>query len=555
MLFAGCGVVRSSELASRLGPLSSQPLMNAVRTFLRSLRSVPRFAVLAVLWSGFGEPNARALHQDEKPAAFGFDQVAAIAKEAATRPYSRPSEDLPAPLANLGYDQYRDIRFHPAAALFHPEGLPFEIQLFHRGYLYRAPVVLHVVENGVASLVAYRGESFEFGPSVAPTLKDAGLPTDLGFAGFRVHCALNRDDYKDELGVFLGASYFRMLSRNQVYGISARGLAVNTAEPEGEEFPSFREFWIEKPAADAKQLRVQAWLDSKSLSGAYEFTFEPGDASVVRVRVKLFARATVAKLGIAPLTSMFLFGEDRVRRPADFRPEVHDSDSLLVAAKDGSWIFRPLRNPERTHRVSRFDASGARGFGLLQRDREFRDYQDIESRFEKRPSLWVVPEHGFENGAVELVEIPTDLEIHDNIVAYFVPQDVLREGESAEFSYAVVAPSGDPVDEPADEKNLRVDSTRVHARGAGDASLFVIEFRDPRGLASKSDDVRPAPTARVTSSRGKVSEIVVQRNEAAGTWRLAFDWTGDSGEVDLTARLLVGDAAVSETWVYSYVTP
>jgi glucans biosynthesis protein len=422
--------------------------------------------------------------------------------------------------------------------------LPFEIQLFHRGYLYTSPVRVHRVNAEGATRLVFDPGAFDYGAIAG--VDPASLTAELDFAGFRAHYALNRDDYKDEVVAFLGASYFRLLSRGQVYGISARGLAIDTAEERGEEFPLFREFWIEEPSPDAKALRIHALLDSKSVAGAYQFDVAPGDPTSCEVRAVIFARSDVGKIGLAPLTSMFLFGEDRVRRLADYRPEVHDSDSLAIAKNDGSWCFRPLRNPAHKHRVTRFEASGIRGFGLLQRDREIASYEDFESRFERRPSYWVTPQQGFENGVVELVEIPADFEIHDNVAAYFVPAHAPRQGERIEVGWRLRAYSGDPPELPP----LRCVATRVHEGSESHPSRLIVDFEgDLAGLGG-------IPAAEVQASAGEVFDVVVERDPSRSRLRVAFRLNGDDGrDVDLRLRLLLEDREVGETWLYSFAAP
>ncbi len=350
------------------------------------------------------------------------------ARNLAAQPYAPLTSQLPQPLADLDYDIYRAIRFQPAQSLWHGERL-FEIQFFHLGFLYREPVRIRVVEDGTVRTLHFNKAMFNYGKT---SLKDQ-LPTDLGFAGFRIHYPLNRPDYKDEVTVFLGASYFRMVGRNQVYGISARGLAIDTALPEGEEFPAFREFWLVRPAPGATSMTVYALLDSESLTGAYRFHLIPDTETAMDVQTTLFARAEVKRLGIAPLTSMFFVGENQVRSVDDYRPEVHDSDGLFMHTGKDERIWRPLSNPKEL-RVSSLLDEAPRGFGLLQRDRNFAHYLDLESHFECRPSFWVEPRGGqWGKGAVHLIEIPMDEEIHDNIVAFWVSDQPLKAGESRTF--------------------------------------------------------------------------------------------------------------------------
>jgi len=270
------------------------------------------------------------------PPPFGFETVQQLARDLAKQDYSDDKAELPQPLRDLSYDQYRDIRFKPDQALWRGEKL-FQLQFFHLGFLYQQPVRINTVSGGQPAPVPYRPDMFNYG---ANNFGDS-LPADLGFAGFRIHYPLQRPDYFDELAVYLGASYFRILGRNQIYGASARGLAVDTAERNGEDFPRFREFWVEEPGADATRLTIHALLDSRSATGAYRFVLFPGTDTQAEVTASVYPRRDIDKLGMAPLTSMFFFGENRGRAFDDFRPEVHDSDGLQMETGQGEWIWRP----------------------------------------------------------------------------------------------------------------------------------------------------------------------------------------------------------------------
>ena len=309
-----------------------------------------------------------------------------------------------------------------------------------------------MVSGGQPAPVPYQPGMFDYG---ANNFGDK-LPDDLGFAGFRIHYPLNRPDYFDELAVYLGASYFRILGRNQIYGASARGLAVDTAATSGEDFPRFREFWIEEPGADATRLTIYALLDSRSATGAYRFVLTPGTDTQAEVTASVYPRRDIGKLGMAPLTSMFFFGENRGRGFDDFRPEVHDSDGLQMETGQGEWIWRPLLNPKDL-RVSSFTDENPRRFGLIQRDRDFLHYQDLESSYHRRPSYWVEPVGDWGKGRVELVEIPTDEEINDNIVAYWVPERAVRGGEGLDFSYRLRSVLDSPETSAAGPRRLDQD--------------------------------------------------------------------------------------------------
>ncbi|MBA2352677.1 MAG: glucan biosynthesis protein G, partial [Burkholderiales bacterium] len=305
--------------------------------------------------------------------AFGLEDVTAMARALAEKPFAGPRENLPPQLRDITYDQYRDIRFRSEKSLWQSANLPFEIRFFHAGLNFRHPVRINVVEATGVTPVRFDSGDFDYGKNTF----DIGKFADAGFAGFRVHYPINNLEYKDEVAVFLGESYFRAVGKGQRYGLSARGLAVDTGEDTGEEIPAFREFWLERPAANAKHLVVYALLDSRRVTGAYRFTIHPGEETYMDVHVNIFQREKGAKLGIAPLTSMFYFAENQPAPIHEYRPEVHDSDGLLVQTDHGEWIWRPLINPKRLW-VSSFGAHNPRGFGLMQRDRDFRSYQDLE---------------------------------------------------------------------------------------------------------------------------------------------------------------------------------
>ncbi|MDD1585373.1 glucan biosynthesis protein G, partial [Bradyrhizobium sp. WBOS4] len=317
--------------------------------------------------------------------AFGPSTVRDLARMLASKPYEGPDEKLPGGLKDLDYDQYRSIRFLPERALWRGKNLPFEAQFFHRGFFYKNRVNIFEVADGKASEIKYRKEDFSFGEKVA-----AFEETDLGFAGFRIHAPINRPDYYDEVCVFLGASYFRAVAKGQTYGLSARGLSIDTGEAKGEEFPLFKAFWLERPAPGATSLVIHALLDSKSCAASYRFTVRPGDTTVFDVEMSVYPRVEMQRAGLAPMTSMFFYGPNDRNDIDDFRPSVHDSDGLAIFNGKGESLWRPLSNP-RDLQISTFQDLNPRGFGLMQRERNFAAYQDIESSFERRPSLWMEP--------------------------------------------------------------------------------------------------------------------------------------------------------------------
>ncbi|MEJ2345536.1 MAG: glucan biosynthesis protein G [Gammaproteobacteria bacterium] len=527
-------------------PPRNDKLFNARR---RPRNYRPAAGVLAVLAMRFRRAGAvlgwmpLALAATAAGAAgrpFGFDNVVLRARELAAQPYRDRQAAVPAFLRQLDYAHYREIRFRPRKALWRNTGLPFQVQFFPVGYYYDRPVTIHVVDGAAVREMAFAPDLFDYGTNRFPE----PVPADLGFAGFRVHYRINNNRNFDEFAVFLGASYFRAVGRGAVYGLSARGVAVDTALPEGEQFPYFRAFWLVKPAPGARQLRVYALLDGKNLTGAYQFDIRPGAATAMHVTAVLFPRTPIAKLGLAPLTSMFLYGEGASRIARDFRPEVHDSDGLLIAAGSGEWIWRPLVNPRRLL-VSSFAVRSPRGFGFVQRDRSFDHYQDFEKRYALRPNAWVVPEGNWGRGRVELVEIPSDSEHNDNMVAYWVPHAAATPEQPLRLSYNVRWTNHDP--SPTD--GGRTLATRVTRGNTQHAKTFTVDFAGRRLNALAAG----APIRGVVNVRsgGTLVAQRVTRNPATGGWRLSFDLERDPGApLDLNAYLADGEHAVTETWSY-----
>ena len=494
---------------------------------------MPTFrAILLVLAAALPAPAA----------AFGFDDVARRAQQLAAKAHKPPANTLPGPLREISYDAYRDIRFLPDQALWRKANLPFEVQFFHPGFLFQHPVQVNVISAQGVKPVPFNPDAFSYGRN---TLDKKQL-RKLGYAGFRIHHAINRPDYKDEVAVFLGASYLRGVGRGHGYGLSARGLAVDTALPSGEEFPAFREFWIEWPAPNAREIVVYALLDSRRATGAYRFVIRPGDATTMDVRARLFLREGVGKLGLAPLSSMYFFGENQPAPVEDYRPEVHDSDGLLVAAGSGEWIWRPLVNPKRLL-VTSFALTQPRGFGLVQRDRVFARYEDLEARYEKRPTAWIEPQGDWGPGRVELVQIPTRDEFNDNIVAYWVPDRPPAPQAPYDFSYKLAWQSEGgiaPVGRVLQTRRGIVDKDRVR---------FVVDFG-----GGALDDLPADATVELAAWVGPQAELLehrAYRNAVAGGWRavLTVRRTDDDEPVELRASLRGANGAVSETW--SYVWP
>lgn len=466
---------------------------------------------------------------------FGFDTVRRQAEELARHDYVPPRTDLPKELSGLSYDQFRDIRFKPPLALWRDAGERFQVQLFQRGGDFAAPVAINLVEDGREIPVRFQATLFDFGKNDIDTSRLG----EVGFAGFRIHYPLNTAAYEDELVSFLGASYFRALGRAAVYGASARGLAVDLAQPNGEEFPRFTTFWLEKPARGARALTVYALLDSRSLAGAYRFVIHPGRTTVMEVTATIFARQDVQHLGLAPITSMYFCGPGARRCEDDYRPEVHDSDALVVWLESGERLFRPLENPARLS-LSSFQASSVRGFGLVQRTRQFTSYQDLEAHYERRPDVLVEPIGDWGDGNLSLLELPSPEEIHDNVTVTWTPAQPLRAGAAMDFAYRLSW----GVAIPALEQPGRVLATHVGAGSAKGLRRFVVDFAGGRA-GPKGAALEPM----VTASHGRLVNLVAQRNEESGGLRVSFELSPDGDEpVELRCFVRQGDAALTETW-------
>ncbi len=476
--------------------------------------------------------------------AFGFNDVASQAKRLAAQAYRAPETNLPNSIAKLDYDQYRDIRFRGEHFLWRRERLPFELAFFHQGPQFDSPVSMHEIVGKRVRPIRFSPQQFDYGKNSL----DPGRLKGLGFAGFRVHYPLNTPQYKDETLVFLGASYFRALGKGQQYGISARALALDTAHSSGEEFPRFVAFWIERPRANAQELTIYALLDSRRASGAYRFILKPGEQTAIEVKARLYLRETIAKPGIAALTSMYFFGENQHATEEDYRPEVHDSDGLSVQNGSGEWIWRPLVNPRRLL-VTSFALNDPRGFGLMQRDRQFASYEDLEARYEVRPSAWIEPKGKWGAGRVELVQIPTPNETNDNIVAFWVPQSMPAVGAPFDIEYRILWQGAQQARPPL----AWVAQTR---RGHGylhkpdDSIALMVDFEGP-ALQQLAPDAKVE--ASVTAdANAKLQELRAFRNAVTGGWRVAMRLRREDAKkpVELRGYLRNGQQPLSETWSY-----
>ena len=471
-------------------------------------------------------------------ATFDFAAVEARAQKLASEPY-RDIRPVGGEMKKLGYDQYRALRTKPETALWRDSGL-FRIEFFPAGFIYDRPVDIGVVENGNVTPVVIGSGQFD--------LSDSGLkepPKELALAGFKVTFPLDRPDKFDEVIAFLGASYFRLIGRGQTYGSSARGLAIDTATDRPEEFPTFRAFWLVKPAPNAQELTVWALLDSPGASGAFAFVIRPGARTVVETKAVLFLRHDVSLLAIAPLTSMYFAGKTSPPRD-DYRPEIHDADGLSMLTGHGERIWRPLANPSALA-VSSFSDTNPRGFGLMQRERSFTQYQDSAARLETRPSLWVEPIGDWGDGEVRLVEIPSQSETNDNIVAFWVPRWPAKQGGRMEYGYRLSA----LIDDEALSPRARVVATRAGAiAGKDKARRVVAEFAG--GEFATLLPEQPVE-AQVTLSSGKLLRSYVECLPWQKSWRLFIDFQPDGKKpVDMRAALALRGNVLTETFSNVY---
>ena len=482
--------------------------------------------------------------------AFSVESVHEMAREMATQPYvARP--EIPRPWLDLSYDEFKHIWFDEDNGIWIDEERPMKVDLFTAGLFVSRPTEINLVENGIAKTLGYDISLFE----TTDEFPDLPIDETMGYAGFRLRADLKDDGLFKEFFVFQGASYFRGIGNGQNYGLSARGLALNTADPSGEEFPDFTHFWIVAAEPDDTQFTVHALLDSPSTTGAYTFTIQHGkvgEPTMVDVEGTLYPRVDLDHVGLGSLTSMFFFDETNHMRFDDFRPAVHDSEGLMVWNGNGEMLWRPLANPTRLQ-ISSFVDESPKGFGLMQRTRRAEDYADLEAHYQNRPSLWITPGEDWGKGRVVLVEIPADKEIYDNIVAYWRPAEPMKAGQAHNFSYRMAWG-----DKPAGVPELaRVTNTRIGKGFDQVRTVVAIDFTDhpafPKDTGKIPEEDLEEVSVTLRSSIGELSEGILQRNPGTGGIRLAFSFLpGDEDFIEMRAQLHVDNTPVSEVWLYRW---
>lgn len=489
-----------------------------------------------------------------------LDYISKRAEQRAQKPFHSPRADLPEVLraSNLDYDKYREIEFRHDKALWASDDLPFRVEFFHPGYLYEEPV--HMYEFTVTAMQPIRFMQDWFNYRGLTIQKQ--IPVNTGYAGFRLLNELNERGKWDELGSFLGASYFRLLGKGQRYGQSARGLAIDCGETDRpEEFPIFTDWWLGKPARGEDRVRLYAILDSVSCCGAYEMVIIPGETTITDVKAKLYFREDaqikpintnrppIRTVGLAPLTSMFWFGKASERRFNEYRPEVHDSDGLLIQMGNGETLWRPLNNTSEM-RHQRFAAKDIRGFGLLQRERDFAAYQDLFNYYHQVPSVWVETHGHWGEGEVNLVELSTHYEGLDNIVAFWDPKEKPRPMEAYNFAYTLYWTRDEAEMKLATQD--KVLATRIgNDPRDNQRRQFAIDFGGPK-LNTLTENSPPEAIASC-SANAAIVEKQIFRNPFKSSWRVMLKLEpkpGNKDPVDIRCTLQKGEEVLSETWTY-----
>ena len=473
---------------------------------------------------------------------FDHDGVVAMARALAAKPYRAPSAPLPDAFANLTYAQYVAIQNRPGAAIWGGDNLGFAIEPLHRGFAFAAPQSVSLVENGRERLLAYDPSKFDLG-----ALKPPASSEDIGFAGFRV-LRTREGEPPAEVAIFQGASFFRALARGQVFGTMARGLAIRTADARGEEFPLFTAFWIERPSLAGGVLVVHALLDSQSVAGAYRMTLRAGDATIIDTECTLFARAAVDNFGLGAMAATSLLGSIERGRTEDVRGGAFDAAGLQILNGAGEWIWRPVSNRD-TLQISAFLDSKPRGFGFLQRDRDFQRFLDDDHHWERRPSLWIEPIGEWGEGAVTLVEIPSDSDVNQNVVAYWRPKAALAAGSETSFAYRQFwawAPPQGPNAAMTRLSRVGRPSPPVNSR----RRRFLIELLDD---AFADPQRRDALSANIAANPGSVvgSRLFFSPERKAARVLFDVDMAGDA-PCELRLLLEAAGAPASETWLYRW---
>lgn len=523
----------------------------------------------AVAFTVLGLPAVKALASistdmaQEEGHSFSFKTLKQRAKTLAESPYQSYAEKLPEVLTRLTPQQFHNIAMPNNKGLWAQQAAEdFEIVFSHVGMHFDTGVKMNVVDPDTtkAYAIPFQPELFDYAGSGVQANELEGK--ELGYAGFDLAIKKGPDDIP-RIASFLGASYFRAVSEAMEYGLSARGLAIDIGEPGGEEFPEFVEYWFVRPRPHGRKITVYALLDSKSVTGAYRFDIAWADkGTVMDIQSEIHTRRAIKRLGIAPMSSMYLKGTAQPRARDTIYPRMHDSDQLSMWRGNGEWICRPLYNPP-TIQDNQFQDENPRGFGLIQSDHDFADYKDVVVRYDQRPSLWVKPGKGWGKGAVALLEMPTVGETTDNIAAFWVPRAPVEAGQSLSYDYTLYwfarppyKPSlAEVVETHTGMGNVKPGWIPGTSSPEQYARRFAVDFAGSP-LTDLAKDAKVA--AKVTASRGKVTRVHVRHLGPIHQYRAEFDWQPDSDStqpVTLRCYLHANDQTLTETWLYQWVPP
>jgi glucans biosynthesis protein len=520
------------------------------RIFLQKGAAALSAMALPLSWPSDAKVAPPAIKQRGTSEPFDYAHLKGMARTISDSPYTAPADQLPPALAQLDWDHWQSIRFRDERALWANDGLRYRVEFAHLGFRNNKTVRMFLVQDGQAQEIAFDPAMYDYSKAGIATKQ---LPPTLGFAGFRVYF---HTDWVRDCAAFQGASYFRAVDGQLQYGMSQRGLSIDCGLSTPEEFPDFVAYYLEKPQKDSSRLTVYGLLDSPSVAGAYRFIMDVADTLVMDIDAALYPRKQIERLGIATGTSMFFSGKNDHRSSEDWRPEIHDSDGLQIWNGAGEWIWRPLTDPTSV-RVNTYADTNPHGFGLMQRERNFEQYQDDGVFYEKRPSVWVEPKSNWGKGAVTLLEIPTHDEIQDNIAAFWTPADKPQKSQEYLYGYKLYWCRENPI-------GPRLATVRATRTGIGGivgqkrthfSWRFVVDFAGGE-LALLGSGAHITPM--IAASRGRVEITSARPLQSINGWRAMFDLatTDDSIEpINLRLYLAVDGQALSETWLYQYVPP
>ena len=462
--------------------------------------------------------------------------VVDLARQLSRKPFTPVPGDLPDVFANLNYEQYSTIR-SVQPPIWGNEGRGIAVEPLHRGFVFGNPVDLFLVEDGTVRRLAYDPSRFEFGRLNVPQ----NVP-DIGYSGFRL---ISTGDGKPfDFAIVQGATFFQAVARGQNFGAIARALTLKPAEAKGEEFPIFRAFWLERPAVGSNSITVHGVIDSESTTGAIRMTFRPGDMTIVDVETTLFPRVNLDHVGLGGIGSTYFYGPNDRRDADDIRTAAYESSGLQIWNGKGEWLWRPLHNPENLQ-ISAFVDESPKGFGLLQRDRTYEAFQADEQRYDRRPSLWIEPLGEWSQGSVQLLEIPTNAEINDNILTYWRPKAQMAAGSEVAFAYRQYWCWTPPERPPL----ATVSATRVGRGSAGRRRRFAVDFS-----GDMLGDNSPADLKSIlTVGPGTFHNVKLWPYPERKTVRVTFELDpGNENACEMRLILEAGGKPISETWLYRW---